>query len=234
MTEQSLAKSPKIPSLSPSLKIALAGKTERRYGENGTYTVEGPWEPWNASEAAREEAQTWLKSIGDIEAPLGQKTFEDAILELAYATSLPRSGRIDAEIMLKTYRAALADLPGSIVLAGLREAIRVCKWFPSVAELRGLMEPQAKELRLQIERARSLATPGTAKPKLAAPKVKGFGDMTKAEKAAHEHRMEKLRSDMASDTGKDRLPRSNSVRMLDGEREKIFEKWENEARGRVA
>ncbi|KKK61284.1 hypothetical protein LCGC14_3015860, partial [marine sediment metagenome] len=140
------------------MKNALAGKTEHRFPEHGpSYTVEGPWEPWNASDEARKEARVWLKAVGEIEKPLTKDAFNNAIVELSHAVALPKMTVEDARGRLRTYHAALADLPGSIVLAGLREAIRTFKWFPSVAELRGLMEPKAKELRLQIERARSLA-----------------------------------------------------------------------------
>ena len=183
-------------------------------------------------EAAREEARVWLKAVGEIENPLAKDAFNNAIVELSHAVALPKMTVEDARGRLRTYHAALADLPGSIVLAGLREAIRTFKWFPSVAELRGLMEPKAKELRLRIERARSLARKPEPRPKLAAPKLKGFGDMTKAEKDAHEERLAKLMAALGSDNGKDRRPHTNYVRMSDAEREEIFEKWENQARGR--
>ena len=220
------------------MKTALAGKPEHRFPENGpSYTVEGPWEPWNASDEAREEARSWLGAIGDIEGPLGQKTFEAAILELAYAVSLPRSGMIDAKTMLRTYYAALADLPGIIVLEGLREAIRVCKWFPSVAELRGLMEPKAKELRLQIERARALAISSVAssyrpaKPKLSAQILKGYGTLTEAQRVTHEQRMAKLRAKLGFDTGKARGLTPVYVPFSDEDREKTLRKLEGRGKG---
>ena len=217
------------------MRSALTGKTEHRFPEHGpSYTVEGSWEPWNASEKAREEARVWLKTIGDVEKPLGRGACDAAIVELGSAVSMPKMSKDEAKGRLRTYHAALADLPANVVLAGLKEAIRVCKWFPSVAELRGLMEPQAKELRLQIERARSLATPGTAKPKLVAFKARGFGDMTSGQKAAHERRMVKLMAEIGLEDVKDRKPHTNYVRISDEEKDKIFEKWENEARGKVA
>ncbi len=214
------------------MKNALAGKIERRYGDSGTYAVKGPWEPWGASEKAREEARAWLKGLGEIEKPLGQEAFNNAMVDLSHAVVVPKMTTEDARGRLRTYHAALADLPASVVLAGLREAIKTCKWFPSVAELRGLMEPQAKELRLQIERARTLARKSEPRPKLAAPKIKGFGDLTKAEKDAHARRMAKLMADLTDD-GKDYRPRTNYVRMTDAEKKEIFEKWEHEARGKA-
>lgn len=196
--------------------------------------VEGPWEPWNASEKTREEARAWLKGLGEIEKPLGQEAFNNAMVDLSHAVVVPKMTTEDARGRLRTYHAALVDLPASVVLAGLREAIRVYKWFPSVAELRGLMEPRAKELRLQIERARTLARKSEPRPKLAAPKVKGFDDLTKAEKAAHARRMAKLRAEIGTDDGQRRPLPTNYVRMTDAEKKEIFEKWENEARGKVA
>ncbi|KKM66246.1 hypothetical protein LCGC14_1483030, partial [marine sediment metagenome] len=170
-------------SLSPLLKNALTGKTEHRFPEHGpSYTVEGPWEPWNASDEAREEARVWLEAIGDIERPLGRGACDAAIVELGNAVSMPKMSKDEAKGRLRVYHSALADLPGIIVLEGLKEAIKTCKWFPSVAELREIMEPKAKELRLRTERARSLPCKPEPRPKLAAPKLKGFGDMTKAEK----------------------------------------------------
>ena len=229
MTAQLLAKSPKIPTLSPSLKIALAGKPEHRFPESGpSYTVEGPWEPWGASEAVREEAREWLRGIGDIERPLGQAVFEDAILGLSYAVGLPRTGRADAKARLKVYRAALADLPGGVVWAGLMEAGKTCKWFPSVAELRGLMESKAKELRLQIERARTLARKPESRPKLAAQILKGYGTLTEAQRVTHEQRMAKLRANLGFDTGKARGLTPVYVPFSDEEREKTLRKLEGQ------
>lgn len=215
------------------MRNALAGKTERRYGESGTYTVEGSWEPWNASNEAREEARAWLKTIGDVEKPLNRDAFNDAMVDLSHAVILPKMTKEDAKKSLRTYHAALADLPETVVLAGLWEAIKIFKWFPSVAELRAIMEPKAKELRLRIERARTLARKSEPRPKLAALKLKGFDDLTKAEKDAHARRMVKLRAEIGTDGGQARPP-ANYVRMSDAERDEIFEKWENEARGKVA
>ncbi len=217
------------------MRSALTGKTEHRFPEHGpSYTVEESWEPWNASEKARAEARVWLKTIGDFEKPLDRGACDAAIVELGNAVSMPKMSKDEAKGRLRTYHAALADLPGRVVLAGLKEAILVCKWFPSVAELRGLMEPRAKELRLQIERARTLARKSEPRPKLAAPKVKGFGDMTSAQKATHERQMAELRAEIGTDDAKDRRPHTNYVRMSDAEKKEIFEKWENEARGKVA
>ena len=224
-----------IPSLSSLLKNALAGKTERRYPESGgSYTVEGPWEPWNASDKVREEARAWLEVVGHIEKPLDKRALVMAMARLSMATAKPKMTLQDAGVKGEVYYTTLADLPGAVVLAGFEEAIRTFRWFPSVAELRGLMEPKAKELRLQIERARTLARKSEPRPKLAAPKVKGFDDLTKAEKADHERRMDKLVADFVSDRGRDRGPRPNHVRMTDAEKQAIFEKWENEARGKMA
>ena len=219
---------------SPLLKNALTGKTEHRFPEGGpSYTVEGPFEPWNASDEAREEARAWLKAVGHIERPLDKRALVMAMARLSMATAKPKMTLQDAGVKGEVYYTTLADLPGAVVLAGLEEAIRTFRWFPSVAELRGLMEPKAKELRLRVERARTLARKPESRPKLAAPKLKGFGDMTKAEKDAHEERLAKLMAALGSDNGKDRRPHTNYVRMSDAEREEIFEKWENEARGKL-
>ncbi|KKL22026.1 hypothetical protein LCGC14_2439580 [marine sediment metagenome] len=226
MTGQLLAKSQKIPTLLPSLKTALAGKTERRYGEEGMYTVEGPWEPWEASDEVREEARVWLEAIGDVEKPLERRAFEDAMLGLSYTVGMPKTGKIDAKGRLRAYHAALGDLPGVVVLEGIEEAIKTCKWFPGVAELRGLMEPQAKELRLQIERARTLARKPEPKPKLVAQILKGYATLTEAQRVEHEQRMAKLRVKLGFDTGKARGLNPVYVPFSDEEREKTLRKLE--------
>ncbi len=214
------------------MKNALAGKTEHRFPENGpSYTVEGSWESWNVPDKAREEARVWLKAVGEIENPLAKDAFNNAIVGLSHAVALPKMTVEDARGRLRTYHAALADLPGSIVLAGLREAIRVCKWFPSVAELRGLMEPKAKELRLQVERARTLARKPEPRPKLSAQILKGYGTLTEAQRVEHEQRMAKLRVRLGFDTGKARGLNPVYVPFSDEAREKTLRKLEGRGRG---
>ncbi len=211
------------------MKNALTGKTEYRFPESGpSYTVEGPWEPWNASDEAREEARVWLGAIGDIERPLGRGACDAAIVELGNAVSMPKMSKDEAKGRLRVYHAALADIPGIIVLAGLREAIRTCKWFPSVAELRGLMEPQAKELRLRVKRARTLADPasGIPAPKLVAQILKGYATLTEAQRVTHEQRMAKLRVKLGFETGKARGLTPVYVPFSDEEREKTLRKLE--------
>ena len=219
-------------SLSPLLKNALTGKTEHRFPEHGpSYTVEGPWEPWNASDEAREEARVWLEAIGDIERPLGRGACDAAIVELGNAVSMPKMSKDEAKGRLRVYHSALADLPGIIVMEGLKEAIKTCKWFPSVAELRGLMEPKAKELQLRIERARMLAVKPESRPKLSAQILKGYGTLTEAQRVEHEQRMAKLRVKLGFDTGKARGLTPVYVPFSDEDREKTLRKLEGRGKG---
>ena len=205
------------------MKNALIGKTEHRFPESGpSYTVEGPWEPWKASDEAREEARAWLGAIGDVERPLGRGACDAALVELGNAVSMPKMSKDEAKGRLRVYHAALADIPGIIVLEGLKEAIKTCKWFPSVAELRRLMEPQAKELRLQVERARMLAAKHEPRAKLASPKLKGYDTLTEAQRVTHEQRMAKLRAKLGFETGKARGLNPVYVPFSDEEREETL------------
>ena len=192
------------------------------------YTVEGPWEPWEASDEAREEARAWLTAVGEIEIEVPHGVFVEALLELSYAVSLPKTGKFDAKATIGTYHAALADLPGTIVLTGLWEAIKIFKWFPSVSELREIMEPKAKELRLRIERARILAREPEPKPKLVTEIRKGYGTLTEAQRVTHEQRMAKLRVRLGFETGKARGLTPVYVPFSDEEREKTLRKLEEQ------
>ncbi|KKL86563.1 hypothetical protein LCGC14_1943470 [marine sediment metagenome] len=165
---------------------------------------------------------------GNIEKPLGRGAFDAALVELGNAVSMPKMSKDEAKGRLRVYHAALADIPGIIVLEGLKEAIKTCKWFPSVAELRGLMEPKAKELRLRTERARSLARKPKARPKLVEQILKGYGTLTEAQRVEHEQRMAKLRVKLGFDTGKVRGLTPVYVPFSDEDREKTLRKLERQ------
>lgn len=67
-------------------------------------------------------------------APRG--AIEDLLSGLSVAFPNARTSDAEASARLEAYSAALSDIPADILKAALQKAVKVCKFFPSVAEIR--------------------------------------------------------------------------------------------------